>query len=168
MEVDRASCETAVADPAIAAGRPKTHENTGDPMADNAAYLESLYQAFAKGDIGTVLAAMHPSIEWNEAEHVTFWIGKPFVGPDAVVQGVFSRIPETFGDTFRVEVGRLLDCGSTVVMEGRYKGVAQATGKELDVEVAHVWDIEDGKIVRFQQYTDTWQFEQVTGQAPVG
>ena len=51
-------------------------------------------------------------------------------------------------------------------MEGRYKGVAQATGKELDAQVTHVWEIDAGKLVKFQQYTDTWQFAQVTGEAP--
>jgi len=137
-------------------------------MSDNAAFLQGLYGAFARGDVPTVLAAMDPEIEWNEAEHVTFWPGKAFVGPDAVVQGVFARIPATFGDTFRIEVTRLLDCGSTVVMEGRYKGIVQATGNDLDVQVSHVWDLADGKVVKFQQYTDTWQFAEATGETPVG
>lgn len=135
-------------------------------MADNAAFIEGLYASFAAGDVPSVLAALSPDIEWNEAEHVTFWPGKAFIGPDAVVSGVFARIPETFGDTFRIEVGRILDCGSTVVMEGRYRGVAQATGRELDVQVAHVFDIADGTVTRFQQYTDTWAFAEVTGEAP--
>ena len=98
-------------------------------MANSAAMLKGLYESFTQGDIPTVLAAMDPKIEWNEAEHVTFWPGQAFVGPDAVVQGVFARIPATFGDTFRIEVNRIVDCGSVVVMEGRYKGVVQATGK---------------------------------------
>lgn len=136
-------------------------------MSDNAELLRGLYESFAKGDVPTVLAAMDPKIEWNEAEHVTFWPGGPFVGPEAVVQGVFARIPATFGDTFRIETGRILDCGSVVVMEGRYKGVVQATGKELDVQVTHIWDVADGKVVKFQQYTDTWQFAQATGETPV-
>lgn len=135
-------------------------------MADNASMMEGLYESFARGDIPAVLGAMDPGIQWYEAEHVTFWTGEPFIGPDAVLQGVFARLGETFGDTFRVEVNRIVDCASTVVMEGRYKAVAQATGKELDAQVTHIWDIADGKVVKFQQYTDTWQFAQVTGEAP--
>ena len=107
----------------------------GTSMTDNTAFLEGLYGSFAKGDVPTVLAAMDPEVEWNEAEHVTFWTGKPFVGPDAVAQGVFALIPETFGDTFRIEITQLLDCGSPVVMEGHYKGTVQSTGKDLDVQV---------------------------------
>jgi ketosteroid isomerase-like protein len=129
--------------------------------------VRSFYESFARGDLATVLAAMDPKIEWNEAEHVTFWPGGPLVGPDAVVQGVFTRIPATFGDTFRIEVTRILECGSVAVMEGRYEGVVLATGKELDVQVSDVWDIANGKAVKFQQYTDTWQFAQATGETPL-
>jgi len=136
-------------------------------MADNAQFLQGLYEAFAKGDVPTVLAAMDPGIEWNEAEHATFWPGHSFIGPEAVVEGVFARIPATFGDTFRIEINRLLDSGSVVVMEGRYKGIVQATGKALDAQVTHVWDIADGKIAKFQQYTDTWQFAEATGETPL-
>jgi uncharacterized protein len=140
----------------------------GTVVADNAARIEELYEAFGRGDIESVLQSMDPQIEWNEAEHVTFWNGAPFIGPEAVLQGVFARIGETFGDTFRIEPGRFVDCGTTVLLEARYRGVAQATGKTLDVQVAHVWDLgDDGKVIRFQQYTDTWAFAEVTGQAPV-
>jgi hypothetical protein len=41
-------------------------------------------------------------------------------------------------------------------MLGRYRGAkAHATGEPLDVQVVRVWDLKDGKLVRFQQYLDT-------------
>jgi len=137
-------------------------------MADATARVEEIYDAFGRGDIPAVLDAMDPQIEWNEAEHFTFWAGTPFVGPDAVVRDVLSRVPETFGDTFRIERGRVVGCGDTVLVEARYRGVVQATGKEFDIQAAHVWDLgTDGKVRRFQQYTDTWAFAEATGEAPV-
>ena len=136
-------------------------------MADNAEFMRGVYEAFSRGDVPTVLAAVDPKIDWNEAEHHTFWPGGPFVGPEAVLEGVFARIPATFGDTFRIEIARILEFGPTVVMEGRYKGMVQATGKDLDVQVTHVWDIADGKIVKFQQYTDAWQWAKATGETPL-
>ena len=60
-------------------------------MADNAQFVHGLYEAFAQGDAPTVLAAMDPGIEWNEAEHGTFWPGHSFIGPGAVFEGVFAR-----------------------------------------------------------------------------
>jgi len=57
--------------------------------------------------------------------------------------------------------------GETVLVEGRYRATAKATGKAIDAQVAHVWDFRNGKVVRWQQYSDTWQFAQATGIAPV-
>ena len=134
-------------------------------MPDNTATIRGVYDAFLRGDITAVVAAMDEQIEWNEAEHVTYWPGAPFVGPHAVLTGVFARLPQDF-DNFRVEIGRMVAAGDTVLVEARYRATAKATGKPLDAQVAHIWDLRGGKIVRFQQYTDTWQFAQVTGVAP--
>jgi ketosteroid isomerase-like protein len=51
--------------------------------------------------------------------------------------------------------------GDAVVVLGRYKGVFKATGRALDAQLVHVWRVEDGKVVAFQQYTDTLQTAQV-------
>jgi len=45
---------------------------------------------------------MDDQIEWNEAEHVTYWRGVPFIGPHAVLTGIFARLPQDF-DNFSVE-----------------------------------------------------------------
>jgi hypothetical protein len=134
-------------------------------MADNVVIIRSIYDAFAKGDVQTVLGQLSDKVEWNEAEHVTYWPGGPFVGPKAVVDGVFARIGQDY-DGFKVDIGRIVGCGDTVLVEARYRGTVKSTGRPLDSQVAHVWDVHDGKVVRFQQYTDTWQFAQVSGTTP--
>jgi ketosteroid isomerase-like protein len=134
-------------------------------MADSVATIRSIYEAFGRGDVQAVLGLMSEKVEWNEAEHFPYWTGGPFVGPQAVLNGVFARIGQDF-DGFKVEVGRLVGCGDTVLSEGRYRGTVKATGKRLDVQMAHVWDVRDGKVVRFQQYVDTWQVAQTIGVTP--
>ena len=136
-------------------------------MADSVAVIRSVYEAFSKGDVAAVLAAFDPNVEWNEAEHFPYWTGQAFRGPQAVVDGVFARIPKDF-DGFRVDVRRIVGAGDTVLVEARYRGTAKATGKPLDAQVAHVWDLRNGKAVKFQQYTDTWLVAQVTGITPKG
>jgi len=83
-----------------------------------------------------------------------------------VLAGVIARIPQDL-DGFRMDVSRIVASGDTVLVEARYRATAKATGKPVDAQVAHVWDLRDGKVVRFQQYTDTWQFAQATGVAPL-
>jgi ketosteroid isomerase-like protein len=134
-------------------------------MADNVELVRGAYEAFARGDVGPVLGILDENVEWNEAEHVTYWPGGAFVGHQAVIEGVFARIPQDF-DGFVIDIGRIVGSGDTVLVEARYKGTAKATGKTLDAQVAHVWDFRGGKVVRWQQYTDTWQFAEVTGVTP--
>lgn len=134
-------------------------------MADSVALVRSVYEAFAKGDVQTVLGLLSDKVEWNEAEHFPYWPGGPIVGPQAVLTGVFARIPGDF-DGFTVDVRRLVGTGDTVLAEVRYRATAKATGRRLDAQVAHVWDVRDGKIARFQQYADTWHIAQVTGITP--
>ena len=135
-------------------------------MADNSTIIRGIYEALARGDIAAVLGALHERVEWNEAEHFTLWPGGPVIGPQAVLSQVIARLPQTV-DGFSINVGRIVAAGDVVVVEARYTGTAKATGKPVDSQVAHVWDLRDSKVVRFQQYTDTWQFAQATGITPV-
>jgi ketosteroid isomerase-like protein len=135
-------------------------------MADHVTTIRGVYDAFAKGDISALLGVLDDKVEWHEAEHITYWPGGAFIGPQAVVAGVIGRIPQDF-DGFTIDVRRIVGCGETVLVEARYRASVKATGKTLDAQVAHIWDFRDGKVVRWQQYSDTWQFAQVTGVAPV-
>lgn len=52
---------------------------------------------------------MSENVEWNEAQHFTYSTGGPFVGPQAVLNGVVARIGQDF-DGFTVDVGRVAQC----------------------------------------------------------
>jgi len=47
---------------------------------------------FATGDMPTVLGLMHPKIEWKKAENNSLADGNPYIGPDAILKGVFARL----------------------------------------------------------------------------
>lgn len=122
----------------------------------NIALIEAAYGDFARGDIAALTGRMSPAMEWREAENFPYADGNPYVGPDAIVQGVFARIGGEW-DGFTVVVGELLDAGDRVVMFGRYQGRCKTTGKPIDAQVVHLWTIAHGKLTAFQQVADTWQ-----------
>jgi ketosteroid isomerase-like protein len=134
-------------------------------MSDHAALVQEAYDGFAKGDVGPLVAILDDDVEWNESEHSIHWPGGPFRGTQAVLEGVVGPLARDF-DGFRIDVDRISVAGDTVFVQARYLATAKATGKALDALAAHVWDFRDGKVVRFQQYTDTWQWTQVTGIEP--
>ena len=122
--------------------------------AENVAAVKATYDAFAAGDVPAVLGAMSPAIEWNEAENFPYADGNPYRGPEAVLGGVFARIGGEW-DGFAVVPEQIHDAGDTVIMTGRYTGIYKATGRPINCQVAHLWTLEDGKVVRFQQLVDT-------------
>lgn len=128
---------------------------------ENVKVVQSMYAAFATGDIPTVVAALDPQVEWWEAENFIYDDGNPYTGPDAVLSGVFARIGAEW-ENFAVSPKEVLDAGDTIIGHGYYSGRYRNTGKQARAQFAHFFTFRDGKIVKFQQYTDTAQFKQVT------
>lgn len=121
----------------------------------NITVIDGLYKAFATGDITSVLGAMDANIIWNEAEGNKLADGNPYVGPDAVLNGVFARLGAEH-EYFTLEDIKLHDmCNNQVLATLRYDAKNKATGKSYNAQVAHLWTLKDGKIVAFQQFADT-------------
>lgn len=123
----------------------------------NLQIIQGLYAAFGRGDGGAVLGMFDDAIVWNEAENFPYADRNPYVGPQQVAEGVFGRIV-TEWDGFTVTPQQYVDGGDTIVALGRYTGIFKATGVPVDAQFAHVWTISNGRIVSFQQHTDTLQF----------
>lgn len=132
--------------------------------ADNLTLICSLYDAFGRGDIAAVLAVLSDDIVWHEAENFPYANGNPYVGPQAVVEGVFARLgSEWIG--FAAEMTTLLDAGDHVVALGRYRGIWPATGRAMHPQVVHIWRLAGGKAVTFQQHIDTLGVARAMGTA---
>jgi ketosteroid isomerase-like protein len=134
---------------------------------ENVALIQGLYAAFKAGDVPDVLARMSPDIVWNEAENFPYADGNPYRGPEAILTGVFARLG-TEWDGFAAIPAEILDAGDMVVSLGRYQGTYKATGRTLDAQFAHVFRVADGRVVTFQQYTDTLQAAGVTERRGAG
>jgi ketosteroid isomerase-like protein len=74
-----------------------------------------------------------------------------------VLEGVFLRIISDWND-FAVTPEAILDAGNQVVTLGIYSGTHKTTRKSVRAQMVHVWTFENGKAIKFQQYTDTKQF----------
>ncbi|ANP47229.1 nuclear transport factor 2 family protein [Candidatus Viadribacter manganicus] len=116
--------------------------------------VRALYAAFASGDMPAALATMAPDIVWNEAENYPYADRNPYVGPEAVLMGVFARIGGDW-DGFSATSDELIDGGDTIISLGHYAGASKATGKKMRAQFAHVFRVKNGKINGFQQYADT-------------
>ena len=128
----------------------------------NALKMRELYDAFARGDMPTVLGAMDPQIDWAEPEGLSPMLTSQ-TGPESVLQNIFGTIP-TLWSEFNVDAAEILDAGDVVVGVGVYRAVSQDTGRDLVADFTHVWRFNaDGKITGFRTYTDTHLWREALG-----
>lgn len=130
----------------------------------NVEIVRKIYRAFETGDMADFAGALAPDIVWNEAENYLYADRNPYVGAQAIMEGVFARTADDF-DGFAVRMDDLIDGGDRVVALGRYSGTSRATGAKLDAQAAHVWTLADGKVVQFQQHIDTLGTARTMGKA---
>lgn len=122
---------------------------------NNLGVIQGLYDNFAKGEVSAVLAAMDANVVWNEAEGNEYADGNPYIGPDAVLKGVFERV---IGDHeyFHVANIQLHEMSNNQVLATvRYQGKLKKNGAVIDAQAAHFWTLKNGKVIAFQQYVDT-------------
>ncbi len=126
----------------------------------NAQTIQAACAAFANNDPTVLFGAMAPDIHWHEAQGNPMADRNPYVGAQAVGEGVFGRLLAAI-DHFSAAPDRYVDGGDDVIVLGKYGGTMKHSGATIDAPFCHVYRFEGGRIVSFQQYTDTAQWAQV-------
>jgi ketosteroid isomerase-like protein len=121
----------------------------------NVEIVQGLYEAFNEQDIDGALGPMADDIEWVEPEG--FFIGGTYHSPDEVLENVFQPSLEEY-DEFAVEPDQYLDAGDTVVVLGTFRATSESD-ERTESRFAHVYELHDGHITRFENYTDTVQWQ---------
>jgi uncharacterized protein len=120
--------------------------------------VSGIYEAFERGDLQAALGALADEFQWYEAEGGPY--GRLHRSREAVVEKVLGPLMEDIPD-FEASPEEFIASRRTVVAVVRYTGSGKATGKQLDLQVVHVWDVRDGKVARFRQFADTAKFLEV-------
>jgi ketosteroid isomerase-like protein len=117
---------------------------------ENVDLVRGGYEAFARQDIPGVLERFDANIEWTAPD--TLPNGGTHHGPDGV-GGFFATLPDTWAE-LNVGPDEYLDAGDTLVVLGtnRMRG---HNGVAAEAQFVHVWDVKDGKVVRFREIVDT-------------
>lgn len=118
----------------------------------NIEIVRAHYAASAEGNVHLMMANVSPQVRWTEM--AGFPCAGTWVGPQAVIDNVFAVLGRDWTN-YRFELQSLVDGGERIVAEGAYHGTYRATGKELQARVAHIWKLQNGTIVAFEQFTDT-------------
>ncbi|WGK65850.1 nuclear transport factor 2 family protein [Croceiramulus getboli] len=134
--------------------RVELKQNEGYSGASNLKIVNSVYESFGKGDIPAALAVMDKDVVWNEAESNSLAVGNPYIGPDAVLKGVFMKLGEMY-QSFSLKDIKLHEMSDNQVLATLRYAITSKKGMDYEVQAAHHWTLKEGKIVQFQQYADT-------------
>jgi ketosteroid isomerase-like protein len=118
----------------------------------NVSFVRGLYDAFARGDVPAVIAALDPAVEWRVPPGSPY--GGTYRSPEAVLGQVFARLASEW-EGWRMDIHDVLDAGETVVVLGTESGTHRATGRSARAMAAHVLRVRGGKVVEFTDYVDT-------------
>lgn len=114
----------------------------------NAELARSAYEAFDRGDIAGVIAAMTDDVEMSVPQVLPH--GGEARGHEEVGK-FFERLASTWQD-FGIETDALVASGDRVVAIGRAHGTLD--GKEASYGYVHSWTVRDGAFARFHEYVD--------------
>lgn len=126
---------------------------------DNLATVQSIYEAFGKGDLPAILSHLAADVEWErwEGGNSGADAGIPYLQPrtgPSDVAGFFEALSALQFHRFEP---RALTAGGNVVMASLLVDLEnKANGKRFTDEEVHMWTFNDaGKVTRFRHFVDT-------------
>ena len=110
--------------------------------------VRSFYEAFNRGDIDVALAGAPPDVEIHDApERPDAGIHR---GREAARKAIES-VSEPFDD-LQVEPREFIEAGDEIIVILHARGRGKSSGLPLDVELAHVFTMQDGHMQVMRAY----------------
>jgi ketosteroid isomerase-like protein len=119
-------------------------------MTDNIATVQRVYEAFKTRDTNAIQEVFAPDIKIAQSAELPW--GGEYEGHDGAFT-FFLTLLEHIDSQVTTE--SLFAAGDHVVQTGRTRGKVLANGATFDISEVHLWELREGKIVRYQVYIDT-------------
>lgn len=122
--------------------------------SDPAGVAKALYAAFERGDMATVNALIAPDATWTyhgPPELLPF--GGTRRGRDGVAD-FFRKVDDTLTDA-RATQREFIVSGDQVAVPGTEESTVKATGVHYKVNNLHLFKVQGGKIVQFEEFIDS-------------
>ena len=121
---------------------------------ENINIVKSLYSSFADKNINAILESLSPDVEWGEPSNPFNPAGGTRYGHNGFLE--WLNIGKQNEDILTLEPRKMLADNNTVAVLGYMKCLAIPTGKMYESDFVHIIVIKDYKIVKFQEFFDTY------------
>jgi uncharacterized protein len=125
--------------------------------ATNIAFVQSLYAAFGRGDIKSVIAGLASDVDWTvNGRRKDYPMLGSWKGQDGV-QKFFEGLAE-HEEAVEFTPLEFFGADDRVCVLGHYAWKIRKTGRPVASDWVHIFTVRNGKVVRFQEFNDTAQF----------
>ena len=124
---------------------------------ENLRLVQEGYSDFARGDVQNLLEKFSDDIEWLIPGSKTNPLAGTYKGKDGV--GRFFKLLSDLTEISSFEPRDFVAQGDKVIVLGSESGRIKTTGREFHSEWAMAFTLRDEKIVKFQEYGDTANWE---------
>jgi ketosteroid isomerase-like protein len=117
---------------------------------ENLEVVSRAWEAWLRRDFDAMATEWDPDVIWS-TEHFHDWPESSYRGPEGVRQ-FLSEWLDVWGD-YEVTIDEVLAApDGRVVSLFRHRGKGQSSGAPMDLEMANIVTIRNGRIVRFDNY----------------
>ena len=121
---------------------------------DNVELVQSIYSAFARGDLNSVLAPFAEGLEFQHPMPQSIW---PWAGSRSGRQGLaefFAGLSETL-EYERLEPHEFIAQHDSVAVVLSERTRVRATGMFFEISEVHLFKLKNGKVVQLTIFEDT-------------
>lgn len=122
--------------------------------SNNIKTVKKFYEMLMSGDPSKLPTVMDQDIQLVMMKGWPY--GGTYSGIDSAINDFFSKVRELL-DPFTLEIYEYIYAGDVVISLGTYHAPSKESGQDMPSAFAHLWDVEDGKLMRLRQYADTVQ-----------
>ncbi len=115
--------------------------------------IQSLYDAFGRGDITTIVKAMDKDVDWQSMAPASL----PWSGPrrsPREVEKFFSDLTQAV-DYQQLEPKEFLGSGERVAVLGTSSCVVRSTGRAVEQSWGMVWRVQDGGVTHWRYFDES-------------
>ena len=114
-----------------------------------------LYRCFRQQDVERFTQLCSPSITWQQNQG--FAGEGTYQGPSVVLSKLYKSFNFEW-QRWRFVIERILDAGDDIVVLGYFSGIDRDTKQPFTLAASHIYSFNNGKVTKFQQYTNELQF----------
>lgn len=119
----------------------------------NLQIIKSTYEGKNSEENGkNLLKHLSSNVQWTEAKGFPY--GGTYIGFADISKNVFSRLATEWTE-YKFAPEKYVADEDHVVAYGTYTGTYKKTNKSFSARVAHVWKLNNGKIISFEQFVDS-------------